>query len=382
MIEAESIFVFICLVLFSFFYGKYVPYMLYDLLQRLSEKKKKLPGKEKTFFCPVICHFSSAIFPGAVALHGGLSPLMTFFIALAAMTGNITKDREGGNHAGNIYIPAGIFTPYFPLEVITAMTAASILWMTPGNIPCLSLFSVFMVLISFPGLFTLTDPVMILSFAALLLLSLQMNYRTISREFSQLKLSLRKNLVRRKFYRSLGLFFPCVLLPLTGYRTLSAVLWTLTVVLWSAEVGKKHSSRTMKLVRMLQKPVMKRSEYKGTSGTTLYITGCAVASLFFGPAAPVSMIMTTLGDAWAVLVGSRVGKHTIVKEKSLEGSLACFLICVVSGFLFFQYYPVQTGGVFATLAGASAATVAELFSGKWDNLVMPVAASVTLWILL
>jgi len=382
MIEAESIFVFICLVLFSFFYGKYVPYKLYDLLQGPSEKGKKLPGKEKAFLCSVICHFSSSIFPGAVALYGGLSPLMTFFIALGAMTGNITKGREEGNHAGNIYIPAGIFAPYFPLEVITAMTAASTLWLIPGKIPCLSLFSVFMVLISFTGLFSINDPVMILSFAALLLLSLQINYTTVSSEFSHLKLSLRKNLVRRKFYRCLGLFFPCVLLPLTGYRILSAVLWTLTVLLWSAEIGKKHSPRTMKWVRMLQKPVMKKSEYKGTSGTTLYITGCAVASLFFGPAAPVSMIMTTLGDAWAVLVGSRVGKHTIVKEKSLEGSLACFLICVVSGCLFFQYYPVQTGSFFAILAGASAATVAELFSGKWDNLAMPVVASFTLWILL
>ena len=84
-----------------------------------------------------------------------------------------------------------------------------------------------------------------------------------------------------------------------------------------------------------------------------------------------SLLYLALGDASAALVGKRIGKRKIFWEKTLEGSLACFLVCFIIGLFFFKL-PLA-------LAGALAAAIIELF--PWalnDNFWMPIIAAFVL----
>jgi dolichol kinase len=66
-----------------------------------------------------------------------------------------------------------------------------------------------------------------------------------------------------------------------------------------------------------------------------------------------------------------MGERKIFWEKTLEGSLACFIVCFIIGLFFFKL-PVA-------LAGAFAAAVIELF--PWalnDNFWMPIISAFAL----
>lgn len=95
--------------------------------------------------------------------------------------------------------------------------------------------------------------------------------------------------------------------------------------------------------------------------------------LFFGDKNIVmaSFMYLAFGDTFAAIVGKAMGKHKITKDKTWEGSIACFIVCLICG-LFFLKWPVAVLGAFI-------ATIIELI--PWpvnDNFWMPLVASGTL----
>jgi dolichol kinase len=88
-----------------------------------------------------------------------------------------------------------------------------------------------------------------------------------------------------------------------------------------------------------------------------------------------SLFYVALGDAAAALVGKGLGRRLILGgKKSLEGSLACFLVCAALGW---------TAGFSAAscVLSAMAATIIEIFPTTRffnDNLWMPVATALVL----
>lgn len=82
-----------------------------------------------------------------------------------------------------------------------------------------------------------------------------------------------------------------------------------------------------------------------------------------------------LGDAAAALVGRRFGRHR-VWGKSLEGSLACFLCCLVLGWMLLPGRPL------AVFGGALVATLAEALplpvDDNWSVPLLSAAALVAL----
>lgn len=92
--------------------------------------------------------------------------------------------------------------------------------------------------------------------------------------------------------------------------------------------------------------------------------------LFFGNKNIVmaSFMYMAFGDTFAALIGRAFGKHKITKDKTLEGSIACFFVCLFCG-LFFLNWPLAIFGAFI-------ATVIELV--PWplnDNFWMPLVSS-------
>jgi dolichol kinase len=139
--------------------------------------------------------------------------------------------------------------------------------------------------------------------------------------------------------------------------------------------------------------MMREDEKKYFSGAT-YVAGaiflCACLSTIneaFAAASFLGLTLFILGDAVAALAGKLVGRIRI-GQKTLEGTIACFLLCLGLGYFFFPYLPqfTENWGRNISLAQASliafSVAVLELFPIKIgrlkinDNLYVPVFVSI------
>lgn len=113
--------------------------------------------------------------------------------------------------------------------------------------------------------------------------------------------------------------------------------------------------------------VTRPHEYDRPSGAPYVFVGYLLAAILYTPAVAIlAMLFTSIGDTAAALIGQRYGKIRI-GTKTLEGTLACFLVC------FLLTVPAHLTLV-ASLTGAFAAAMAELI--RWpfinDNIAIPV----------
>jgi dolichol kinase len=104
--------------------------------------------------------------------------------------------------------------------------------------------------------------------------------------------------------------------------------------------------------------------------TYLFMAALLCVYMFPQPIAVVAMGFVVVGDATAALVGRRWGRVKIL-DKSLEGSLGCFLACVLVGWI----YPGPEMTWLMVLAGSVVATLFELLPIPLDdNLRMSLSA--------
>ncbi|MBN1332354.1 MAG: hypothetical protein JW971_01205, partial [Synergistales bacterium] len=200
--------------------------------------------------------------------------------------------------------------------------------------------------------------------------------------YGQVKSALQRRTVRRKLYRYCGLIFPCIIYPLGGQKALLLSLGIGTLTLWSVELIRKYNPTVRSMIMSVMEPVAKEEEETEITGTSKYILGCFLASIFPDPLNALSIIMLTLGDAWAGLVGRRTGLGIWIKGKSTSGSIACLTACVSASYVFIHMTPSYHLDLEIILAGSLVATLAEGVSGKWDNLFIAPAAALAMWLLL
>lgn len=116
---------------------------------------------------------------------------------------------------------------------------------------------------------------------------------------------------------------------------------------------------------------LRETEKNKISGFIYYCFGVSACFfLFKWEIAIQSIFFLILADPIASIIGVMFGKNNLIFGKSLEGSLACFLVCfiisAVSGF-FYLKVPWLT---FAFLGGLSG-TISELLAILDDNLTIP-----------
>ncbi|MBN1822921.1 MAG: hypothetical protein JW803_01230 [Endomicrobiales bacterium] len=98
--------------------------------------------------------------------------------------------------------------------------------------------------------------------------------------------------------------------------------------------------------------VHRGGEVDRMSGLAWTLSGAFLTMLLFGDRNIVtaSMLYTALGDAFAALVGRSYGRIRFVWGKTLEGSAACFVVCLAIGFAFLDWRLAVFGAFVATLA--------------------------------
>jgi len=143
--------------------------------------------------------------------------------------------------------------------------------------------------------------------------------------------------------------------------------------------------------------MLREEETHKVTGSTWVIGAALICSIIFRNYSHISFMVLTLfilGDAIAAVVGLSIGRIKILGKKSLEGSLACFLLCMILFFAAFPFVPglldVWNGRVPFILAFVTSLTITvfELIplrvTRKYtinDNIAVPVIAGcVLLWL--
>ncbi|MFH1239633.1 MAG: hypothetical protein V1672_00270 [Candidatus Diapherotrites archaeon] len=88
-----------------------------------------------------------------------------------------------------------------------------------------------------------------------------------------------------------------------------------------------------------------------------------------------ALCTVVFGDGFATMVGIKFGKHTLISGKSVEGTLACIIACVIFLHVLFPFSIYRIGFT------AFVATAVELLPLN-DNLGMPLATAATLLLLI
>ncbi len=117
--------------------------------------------------------------------------------------------------------------------------------------------------------------------------------------------------------------------------------------------------------------LIRKNEIQRMWGVTWYLSGILISIILFEKhIAILSVLFLAIADPWAEIFGKGFGKLHILKGKTMEGALGFFLCALIVAVIFAKIFQIPFVVVFA---GAIAATLAELFSYKWDdNLTIPI----------
>lgn len=180
-------------------------------------------------------------------------------------------------------------------------------------------------------------------------------------------------LVWRTLLRPLAIIFPILLFLVDK----NIVLWILAVlagILLILDLVRLLSGKINLFFFKRASFVFKKREEKRFSSMTLFLLSSLITILFFPrDIAVITLSFLIFGDVFAKFFGIEYGK-TRIFDKSLEGSMAHLMACLLVGYLFWPYVGLSS---LLIISGAFIATLAELLPlGINDNFIVPLASAV------
>lgn len=128
--------------------------------------------------------------------------------------------------------------------------------------------------------------------------------------------------------------------------------------------------------------LMRENERHSLAGSTHLLLGVLTLAFFFPPPIVLlSLLFLAVADPVASYFGIRFGKDRLWGSKSLQGSLAAFVVCTLLSFVFFMHQNIMTERILVVsiLSGLSGSLAEALPIGKLDdNFLIPVASALFL----
>ena len=187
----------------------------------------------------------------------------------------------------------------------------------------------------------------------------------------------------RKLWHACGIGLMVVIYSTAGHRVASLILFAAAAVVIPIDQLRRTKPALNRLAINLLGPVMRNHEMKQLSGMTYLIMGTAYLLLFFGQhLVMLTLLFLAIGDPVASFFGIRYGKDKIIGNKTLQGTMASFVICTVVAALYYYYQNVMTERllIVAPLSGLIGAAAEVIPVGKLDdNLTFPIICSTLLW---
>ncbi len=180
-------------------------------------------------------------------------------------------------------------------------------------------------------------------------------------------LSLRREFTRKGIH-FLSLSIPlCYEFDLVSYPVIVTIVTAITLVLSLLDILRMRFSTLKKTFFRIFGDVVRSHEHRFLTGSTfLLISFTCVLFVYPKPIAVAVMGYTVLGDSVASLVGKKWGRLRFGR-RSLEGSAACFLTCLLVG------STIEGLTWSLVIVGSVVATMVEGFSDRADdNLTIPI----------
>jgi dolichol kinase len=186
--------------------------------------------------------------------------------------------------------------------------------------------------------------------------------------------------LKRKAIHLASLTIPIAyyLSPRSWSRTWEKVLLASVILSLAIEVFRLNHPRIRGVFRHFFGELLRNHEEASLLGSTyLLIAVLLTIHLFDKPVAVLALAFLILGDTVAAIVGKSIGKHKLLGGKTVEGSLACFLVCLGLSLL------MPGIPFFVGLVGATTATIFELLPIPLDdNFRIPLSAGFAMELLL
>lgn len=186
-----------------------------------------------------------------------------------------------------------------------------------------------------------------------------------------------KNEFLRKIIHLFDSIIPLSLLFIER-ETLLYILLPITITFTFLDLSRHYIVTLGKIYYYFFSRVTREIEKKknNVTGASYYLVGCLITVYFFTDTSIIisSLLIMSISDSFAALIGVRYGITKIYNNKSLEGSFA-FLVCTYIILLIFFNI-----NIFLLLFISVIITLVELFSFYRlnDNLTIPISAALLL----
>ena len=154
-----------------------------------------------------------------------------------------------------------------------------------------------------------------------------------------------KDEIKRKTFHILTLIYVAAYWFLPKNIVLIGLLIAIIIVLLGEFIRARNEKFNVFILKMLG-GVHRESEEHKISGLPWTLAGAFLTILLFENKTFVlaSFLYLAFGDALAALFGKAYGKHKIYAGKSLEGSLACFIVCLIIGLIILPTWQIAVLG--------------------------------------
>jgi dolichol kinase len=197
-------------------------------------------------------------------------------------------------------------------------------------------------------------------------------------------MALRKEEITRKLLHLFALLMPAGIFYLPYFKVPDAVpvgiLAFLVIGSIAVESLRFRIPAVQKIFFVCFGHLLRQEEDKKVTGSTYIIAAALLCSLIFIHHKYISLIVLTifiLGDAIAAIAGLSIGRIKI-GNKSLEGSLACFAMCMILFYALFPYLPGVLDDAWGGKVPLSVALAASLSTTIFELIPLRITKSLTI----
>ena len=157
-------------------------------------------------------------------------------------------------------------------------------------------------------------------------------------------------------------------------------LGVVSFILLAVDILRFRNLRMKRWFSSFFKPLLREEEGRSlTSASYMFVASFIALLVFQRDIVVLILCFLAVGDAVAKVIGSYIGKRRLF-GKTLEGSLACFVSCIMVGFAL--YYAGLSVSPLVILLGSISATVIEAMPFPInDNLTMPLSAGLVIMVM-
>lgn len=189
----------------------------------------------------------------------------------------------------------------------------------------------------------------------------------------------------RKLWHCSGICLMAAVYNLGGHKVSWILLLSAALLIIPLDILRQKRPALNKLTVKIFGPVMRKHETHHLSGLSyLFMGGIFLLFFFDKHIVTLTLLFLAFGDPLASFFGIRFGKDKILGNKTLQGTLGAFGVCMILSGFYYYFNNLMTERllIVAPLSGLIGALAELLPIGKLDdNLTFPVVGSTLLWVL-